>query len=169
MEAKRTGRLRYPSWSNWGSFISRDPGNLAIYDLSKPTAFNTWWRWVADYRSRQLTQVNDRFAALAGIIKHYQTRTNDKPLAGLWERDLKYHLLWAYREPSLGAVKTQSLVDWGIPWRAPSWSWPYLTEDPSSRRNYRRKSKTQPTRQSQECTFSVPRFCGLESPWLRAS
>jgi hypothetical protein len=124
MQGKKTGCLEYPSWSHWGSFISRDPGNLAIYDLSTPmAAFNTWWRWVADYRSRQLTQVNDRFAALAGIVKHYQTRTNDKPLAGLWERDLKHHLLWAFQEPSWKAVKHQSLVDSGISCRAPSWSW----------------------------------------------
>jgi hypothetical protein len=126
LESKKIqfGRLEHPSWSHWGSLISRDPGNLAIYDLSTPmAAFNTWWRWVADYRSRRLTEVNDRFAALAGIVKHYQTRTNDKPLAGLWERDLKHHLLWAFQEPSREEVKYKSLVGSGISWRAPSWSW----------------------------------------------
>lgn len=117
-EHKRFGRLEHPSWSDWGMFISREPGNLAIYDLSTPVAaFQTWWRWVVDYRSRRLTKAADQFAALAGIVKYYQSITGDRPLAGLWKHDIASHLLWTYQSPS--SIKYKYEVGTTAAWQAP--------------------------------------------------
>jgi hypothetical protein len=79
----------------------RMPGTLTMFDLGTPKkAFNTWLRWVSDYASRQLTKPSDKFAALAGITKYFQEATDDKPLAGLWEREILQYLTWyPNREP----------------------------------------------------------------------
>ena len=79
------------------------PGMLATYDLSKPgRAWETWWEWVQNFRSRQLTRASDRFAALAGLTKLYQSATGDRSLAGLWERSILRDLFWEV-EPSIPA------------------------------------------------------------------
>ncbi|EOA91479.1 uncharacterized protein SETTUDRAFT_86814 [Exserohilum turcica Et28A] len=78
-----------------------------------------WWGCVADYSERTLSVASDQYAALAGIVKHYQEMTGDQPIVGLWERHLIVHLAWEVlrdpREQTVPLVEPNS--------RRPSWTW----------------------------------------------
>ncbi|RYP41184.1 hypothetical protein DL767_001188 [Monosporascus sp. MG133] len=69
--------------------------DMGLRDLSTPVhAVETWWTWVAEYSSRSLTFHTDRIAAVAGLVKHYQSSTGKVPLLGLWAETLWYDLAW---------------------------------------------------------------------------
>ncbi|KAH8888138.1 HET-domain-containing protein, partial [Thozetella sp. PMI_491] len=82
------------------------------FDLENPAkAHQSWWTCVEDYSNRKLTKESDKFAALAGLIKAFPL--DAKPIAGLWEDDIHFGLLWCTRGPA-----TRCGMD-GIP----TWSW----------------------------------------------
>ncbi|PMD65609.1 HET-domain-containing protein, partial [Hyaloscypha bicolor E] len=72
-----------------------------------------WWTIVEEYSRRSLTHRRDRLPALAGLTEFFQIRTGDSPLAGLWQEDLLFGLMWHVREPVESPVSSD----------IPSWSW----------------------------------------------
>lgn len=57
-----------------------------------------WARTVEAYSQKALTKPQDRLIALAGFAKLMAKRLDSRYVAGLWETDLEYQLLW-YVEP----------------------------------------------------------------------
>jgi len=53
----------------------------------------------ARYAGRTLTFESDRLPAISGLAKYVSQVTGDKYLAGLWEKDLHYGLLWSGYKP----------------------------------------------------------------------
>jgi hypothetical protein len=75
--------------------------------------FDFWHTLVEEYSGRNLTERTDSLIALSGVAKHFAKRVENpgKYLAGLWEGNLIYDLLWCVKSPSVR-------ID-----VAPSWSW----------------------------------------------
>lgn len=70
-----------------------------------------WWHLVEDYSSRKLARLGDKYAALAGITTFFAETTGETPVAGLWQNDLHFGLLWRVDNQDLTAGD------------GPSWSW----------------------------------------------
>lgn len=80
-----------------------------------------FWRFVVKlYSSATLTERRDKFPALAGIARAVAGMTGDEYLAGLWKRDIEFHLCWSATRPERERKRLDSQ---GPDWRAPSWSW----------------------------------------------
>ncbi|CAG8951084.1 hypothetical protein HYFRA_00006482 [Hymenoscyphus fraxineus] len=75
--------------------------------------FSPWYQVLCDYAERSLTVPSDKFYALSGLAREFQSRTQATYVAGLWREDLLRGLLWSYLCRGRRAVK----------YRAPSWSW----------------------------------------------
>ncbi|KAL9617018.1 MAG: hypothetical protein Q9160_008172 [Pyrenula sp. 1 TL-2023] len=73
-----------------------------------------WLRTVTDYMTMQLTDQSDIFPAIEGLARRMHHDRLGRYLAGLWEADLVYGLLW---EPKDKGVRQP------IAYQAPSWSW----------------------------------------------
>lgn len=89
-----------------------------------------WKSIVEDYCSRNLTEYSDKLMAMAGIVQMLVKRTSDVYLAGLWKRQLQFHLLWSCW--SDGRYQMVNRVVEPLPHRAevavaPSWSWASVT------------------------------------------
>ncbi|PVH76440.1 hypothetical protein DL98DRAFT_517907 [Cadophora sp. DSE1049] len=76
-----------------------------------------WWTWMESYSERQFTIPDDRLPAMAGLVRHYQTASNDEPMLGLWKRSFTQDLLWM-RRGTLGILEPDSRLR-----NMPSWSW----------------------------------------------
>ena len=79
--------------------------------------FQEAWRFIVrNYTSRQLSYQADKLRAISAVAMAYSAKTNDRYLAGLWQKMLPSALLW-----------TRTEIDWIWPrskeYRAPSWSW----------------------------------------------
>ncbi|KAH8590755.1 heterokaryon incompatibility protein-domain-containing protein [Bisporella sp. PMI_857] len=81
--------------------------------LNPHPRFDSWHALVEEYSSRYLTEPTDSLIALSGVAKQFAKRADNpgKYLAGLWEENLVYDLLWCVKSPSVR-------ID-----VAPSWSW----------------------------------------------
>lgn len=87
-----------------------------IHWFSSDIARDRWWTVVEDYSRRQITRSSDRLPALAGLTEFFRVRTGETPLAGLWEEDLLFGLLWHGQM----CVNGKGLAN------VPSWSWASL-------------------------------------------
>jgi hypothetical protein len=69
------------------------------------------------YSSGKLTKGTDRLVALSGIARKLQRLVipHDTYLAGLWQQDLPFELLWDVEEPQIPAFCGDYI--------APTWSW----------------------------------------------
>ena len=78
-----------------------------------------WQTVIASYTKRQITNVKDKLPALSGVAKSFKQAGMGTYLAGLWLKDLSYHLMWQadlpfeYKMPTLH----QNVA------LHPSWSW----------------------------------------------
>ena len=72
-----------------------------------------WRRVLSSYSRAQLSNPNDREAALSGIMKVLEGVFDDTCIAGLWRKGLPAQLAWNAL-PSATSTST---------YRAPSWSW----------------------------------------------
>ncbi|KAF2757638.1 HET-domain-containing protein [Pseudovirgaria hyperparasitica] len=81
--------------------------------VNRMEAYHKWHKWVVDFSSRDLTHVNDKLPAMAGIAAHFSTNMQSTYLAGLWKENFVSDLLWERR-----SLQLQHHT--GI---APSWSW----------------------------------------------
>ena len=92
-------------------------------DADGPAAMiGNWGLIVRSYTTMKLTEPDDKLVAIAGVARLFQPRIQSAYLAGLWQRDLLFQLLW-YKE-EINAVKAPELICY----RAPSWSWASLNE-----------------------------------------
>ncbi|KAI9876901.1 MAG: hypothetical protein M1830_005327 [Pleopsidium flavum] len=112
----RTDSSSHPEgWSHVGDIL----GPVASMRLHGPRlapSDNEWWDLIKDYSARLLTKQCDKLAALAGVTVAFQEKTGATPLAGLWEDDLLYGLLWV----STGGTSTRPTV---LATNIPTWSW----------------------------------------------
>ncbi|KAF1973295.1 HET-domain-containing protein [Bimuria novae-zelandiae CBS 107.79] len=86
------------------------------------TIYHCWWKWVEDYAQRKLTKKSDKMAALAGLTKYMQERTNDEPILGLWKNNLSSDLLWQ-RNTAKPIAPTRDHA-------FPTWTWMSLDAPP---------------------------------------
>lgn len=84
-----------------------------------------WTHLVERYSQMRLKYDTDRLAALSGAVKETQSHTGDEYLAGLWEKDLPYQLLWHSTHPQ-SCHRPQSYT-------APTWSWASIGSEISYR------------------------------------
>lgn len=73
-----------------------------------------WLQTVTEYMTMQLTEQSDIFPAIEGLARRMHHDRLGKYLAGLWETDIMYGLLW---EPKDKGTRKPSA------YQAPSWSW----------------------------------------------
>jgi hypothetical protein len=101
---------------------------LAAEDI--PMQATIWQSIIKDYAARSLTKYTDKLIAFAGIAQEIEKHTDNKYLAGLWQRHLFMNLIWYVQtmaEPEAGIHAW--FPDRGkLPYRkpdaiAPSWSW----------------------------------------------
>ncbi|KAH6683930.1 HET domain protein [Halenospora varia] len=79
-----------------------------------------WTKVVESFMISGLTKGADKLTALSGIAKEMRSLLDDNYVAGLWERNLAFDLLWY--------IEKRRQVNWDCsfrvkPYRAPSWSW----------------------------------------------
>ena len=101
--------------------IGEKHGHLNLFDstfrgqdeFETPSqAIGTWRTWIEYYTSRKLTRPTDRSAAIAGMIRHFQRRTGDTPMLGMWKNSFFGDLNWS---TYLGVPLNKPT--------GPSWSW----------------------------------------------
>ncbi|KAK4168865.1 heterokaryon incompatibility protein-domain-containing protein, partial [Cladorrhinum sp. PSN259] len=73
-----------------------------------------WYEWVVMFSHRDLSNVNDKLPAMAGLASRLQAVSSATYAAGLWEEDIHVGLIWS-------AKKSEGLMRPGN--GAPSWSW----------------------------------------------
>lgn len=73
---------------------------------------------VGRYMNQNLTKLEDRLPALAGVAREVHRVAQTDYLAGLWRDDMFAGLLWYCTFQGISQIKAQ--------WRAPSWSWASL-------------------------------------------
>lgn len=71
------------------------------------------------YSKTYLSNPDDKFPAISGVAKVFQSQWKDRYIAGLWESNLHLYLLWIVQ---LSATNTKILTCN----RAPTWSWASL-------------------------------------------
>jgi hypothetical protein len=76
-------------------------------------AAQRWRKVVAKYTSRELSVLNDKLPALAGIAKDFVDILGPRYYAGIWENYMVMQLAWDVIKPK------PKVTDY----RAPSWSW----------------------------------------------
>jgi hypothetical protein len=101
------------SWSN-ATFKRALFGLRSTSWSLKMQAHMSWLNIVTDYSKREFTKEKDKLMAIVGIAQYIASSTKDRFLAGLWERDIWYELLWS--TPSGNASRLKSMI-------LPSWSW----------------------------------------------
>lgn len=85
--------------------------------------FMAWADIVQQYTSCDLTYDSDKLPAIAGLAQHWQALWGSEVqyLAGLWNMDLPYQLLWIPKKPNVREIQ----YTWTRPqvYIAPTWSW----------------------------------------------
>lgn len=71
-----------------------------------------WYNWMSEFTLCKFTISGDRFAALAGVTRLYQSLTKDTPVLGMWRTHLPSQLCWSWG----------SWVE-GVDPKMPSWTW----------------------------------------------
>ncbi|KAF5574200.1 heterokaryon incompatibility protein [Fusarium pseudocircinatum] len=104
----RTERRSFLSLSNLSNHHS-----MAIRDFSF-----TWYDWMEEFTSRDLTRITNRLPAVAGMASYVASLSGMNYKAGLWEEDILRGLMW--RSSSSGHAKR-------VPGGAPTWSWASIT------------------------------------------
>jgi hypothetical protein len=77
-----------------------------------------------------LTCQSDKLAAISGLTRELVNRTQKKPryIAGLWKEVFITQLLWEYDEKAPKVAKARaSAQQQHEPYRAPSFSWAYVS------------------------------------------
>lgn len=87
--------------------------NLPFHDQRDWTF--SWWAVSMNFSTRQLTFPKDKLMAMAGITNFFAQKLDDKPMFGLWQKDLHFGLLWR-----CGPEEMRRCTE---PEGIPSWSW----------------------------------------------
>lgn len=73
-----------------------------------------WCEWVVMFSRRNLSNINDRLPAMAGLASRLQAASSATYAAGLWKEDIHVGLIWLAKS-SMGLTRPGN--------GAPSWSW----------------------------------------------
>ncbi|EWG55263.1 hypothetical protein FVEG_13292 [Fusarium verticillioides 7600] len=93
--------------------------SLTEYDSEEIRDFSfTWYDWIVEFTSTDLTRETDRLPAVAGLASYVASRSRMKYKAGLWQEDIPCGLMWRGSGP--GHAKR-------LPGGAPTWSWASIT------------------------------------------
>ncbi|RAQ76627.1 hypothetical protein COH21_012933 [Aspergillus flavus] len=90
---------------------------MANPPMTRSDAYSEWYFLVELYSSRSLTYQDDILVAVSAVAKRFSTNVSGKYLAGLWEEDLHYGLLWVNNNCEGDKSSTNTT------YTAPSWSW----------------------------------------------
>jgi hypothetical protein len=106
----------------------------AEQQISDIDIYISWYRIVETFASRELTYLDDKLPAIAGLAQKFAAVTNDNYYAGLWQGDLLLGILWTRARDIRDRAKTARTA------RVPSWSWAsinvpisYIFLDPTGR------------------------------------
>jgi hypothetical protein len=94
--------------------------NGVFFDLRKERLCDKWHEIVFQYSRRKHTVLLDRLRALSGIAKVEATRRSARYLAGLFEDNLLYYLLWKHWSRISPPPDCQAPSWSGHPWRVRS-------------------------------------------------
>ncbi|KAF5557298.1 het-domain-containing protein [Fusarium napiforme] len=78
-----------------------------------------WFRWVTEFSARHLSFDSDRIIAMAGLIKHYEHISLQRPILGLWEGTFGTDMAWYSYTPADNKARHHDDIFKGIP----SWTW----------------------------------------------
>ncbi|KXS98345.1 hypothetical protein AC578_4657 [Pseudocercospora eumusae] len=107
-----------PNHLHWAAFGQGHLNRTSQTNLTKPHP-QGWIEIVEKYAGRGLTNAHDRLPALLALTQAYrETATVEHFLAGLWQEDLPYQLMWRSDRPDM-ATRAADYV-------APTWSWASL-------------------------------------------
>lgn len=107
--------------NDWGGIVIRTSDMTGARYGS--TRADLWEAIVEEFTSRQLTFASDRLPAILGIASRLRqdgTR-NGRYVAGLWETDLEFGLLWRVRDGKVPETYYGSSVQPNL--HISSWSW----------------------------------------------
>ncbi|KIM95273.1 hypothetical protein OIDMADRAFT_72138, partial [Oidiodendron maius Zn] len=93
-----------PSYMNVGCTGSHDGSPM-----------KRWSSLVDEYSACLLTKPSDKLVALSGVADRYSEILNDTYVAGLWQSQLPWNLMW-YVQQGQEAKRAET-------YRAPTWSW----------------------------------------------
>lgn len=89
------------------------------------TVYQVWAAILESYVRCALTNPNDKFVAISGVVKDFAKAIDDEYMAGLWRGNFVNGLLWT--------AMAEDDVEWNVvpairpdQYRAPSWSWASL-------------------------------------------
>ncbi|KAF5608313.1 het domain-containing protein [Fusarium pseudoanthophilum] len=88
----------------------------SIYSSRRPFP---WFKWVTEFSARHLSFYSDRIIAMAGLIKHYEHISLQRPILGLWEGTFGTDMAWYGYTPADNKDRQDDDVFKGIP----SWTW----------------------------------------------
>lgn len=90
---------------------------------TRPEAiWDAWHRLLEQYSMRNLTIQNDKLPAISGIASKIQQATDSPYVAGLWEDNMAFDLLWSTSAASMPEAHYFALDTF----RAPTFSWASL-------------------------------------------
>ena len=98
------------------------PKALSAIDKHPSAIWDAWHRVVEKYSRRDLTIQTDKLPAVSGIAGKIQKATSSKYLAGLWEDNFAFDLLWSTSTIALPDARYFALDTY----RAPTFSWASL-------------------------------------------
>ncbi|KAF4970217.1 hypothetical protein FSARC_2703 [Fusarium sarcochroum] len=82
-----------------------------------------WYSLVAEYHGRELSSPFDRLAAISAIVERLADGRHGRYLAGLWEFDLAFGLLWeASGDDRIRTPRSEGPIRDQLP-DFPTWSW----------------------------------------------
>ncbi|KAJ5721221.1 HET domain protein [Penicillium malachiteum] len=124
------GQTQYEDGCQHESFSLSNPSDSRPLIISKSPAppdgrldyLADWYKNIlASYMPRLLTDPHDRLPAIGGVAQKVKPYIGGRYIAGIWESDLSWGLLW---ESDNGKAKSVSRkMERPIERRAPSWSW----------------------------------------------
>jgi len=99
---------------------NRAQGALTVRDTG-------WHALLEEYSQRKMTYATDKLPAIGGLASEVAQLTQDRYLAGLWQRQLRDELLWnSWGDPeSFGWTKPTRIAAYNNN-SPPSWSWASL-------------------------------------------
>lgn len=88
-----------------------------------------WYSLLTEYHSRRLSFPVDRMAAIGSIVDRLSDGRSGRYLAGLWESDLAFGLLWeASRDNRMNTPRAEGPTRDQTP-DFPSWSWASISDN----------------------------------------
>jgi hypothetical protein len=97
-------------------FLAREVFLRFDKEKSQQRHANAWQIIVEYYSACALTREEDKLVAIAGVAKEVQRLTGWKYLAGIWEQNLIFDLLW-FSQGRYNRLREAN------PYLAPSWTW----------------------------------------------